>query len=75
MVAQNDDVGVRQSPNDFTLTLGHLTGAIAAHDAMVFAVIDHAANAERVGLSMPPATVVIFGNLAIGTPSCWPPPT
>ncbi len=69
------EVVVRRSPHDFPLTLGRLTQAIAAHGATVFAVIDHTANAEKAALSMVPTTVVIFGNPAVGTRSCWPPPT
>lgn len=61
-------VVVRRSPHDFPLTLGRLTQAVAAHGAAVFAVIDHTANAEKAALSMPPTTVVIFGNPAVGTP-------
>jgi uncharacterized protein (DUF302 family) len=35
---------------------------------MVFARIDHAAGAAAAGLTMPPATVVVFGNARAGTP-------
>lgn len=34
----------------------------------LFAVIDHAANAESAGLRQLPATVLVFGNPAAGTP-------
>ena len=36
--------------------------------ATVFAVVDHAAGAEKAGMELPPATLVIFGNPKIGTP-------
>ncbi|MEM8800474.1 MAG: DUF302 domain-containing protein [Pseudomonadota bacterium] len=34
----------------------------------VFARVDHAAGAEKVGKSLPPTEVLIFGNPAAGTP-------
>lgn len=34
----------------------------------VFARIDHAANARDIGMTMPPATVLIYGNGKGGTP-------
>ncbi len=33
----------------------------------IFAVIDHAENARKVGLSLSPTTVVMFGNPRVGT--------
>lgn len=36
--------------------------------ATVFAVVEHAKGAEKVGMSMKPATLVIFGNPKLGTP-------
>lgn len=58
----------QRSAYDFTTTLRRLTDAITAHGATVFATIDHTAGAAGVGLRMPPTTVVIFGNAAVGTP-------
>ncbi len=49
-------------------TLERLTTAIVRHGATVFGIIDHAANAATIGLELPPTTVVIFGNPAVGTP-------
>ncbi|MEP7161563.1 MAG: DUF302 domain-containing protein [Dermatophilaceae bacterium] len=34
----------------------------------MFDVIDHAENAAQAGLELPPTSVVIFGNPAVGTP-------
>jgi uncharacterized protein (DUF302 family) len=42
---------------------------------MIFAVIDHAAAAEKAGLRMPPARVIIFGNPKGGTPLMLNAPT
>lgn len=36
--------------------------------ATVFAVVEHAKGAEKVGMEMRPATLVIFGNPKLGTP-------
>lgn len=36
--------------------------------ATVFAVVDHAKGAEKVGMEMNAATLVIFGNPKLGTP-------
>ena len=57
-----------ESDADFATTLDRLTNAVDASPAGVFAVIDHAANAERVGLELDPTTVVLFGNPVSGTP-------
>lgn len=59
---------VRASPFSQSQTLERLIAAIATHGATLFAVIDHAANAVTIGLELPPTTVLIFGNPAVGTP-------
>ena len=56
------------SPLSFDLTLERLDHAIVDHGMSIFARIDHAANARAVGLSMPPATVLIYGKAQGGTP-------
>lgn len=56
------------SAKSFEATLTDLQRAIDARGFTTFAVIDHAAGASRVGQSLPPATVVIFGNPKGGTP-------
>jgi uncharacterized protein (DUF302 family) len=52
----------------FAETIQRLEDQIAAQGLRVFARIDHAANARAVGLDLPPATVLIFGNARAGTP-------
>lgn len=59
---------VRTSGLSHSATLERLVSAVTAQGATVFAVIDHAANAAAVGLELPPTTVLIFGNPAVGTP-------
>ena len=56
------------SDADFATTLRRLTDALAAHQATIFAVIDHAEGARAAGLALRPTTVVIFGDPRAGTP-------
>jgi uncharacterized protein (DUF302 family) len=56
------------SPHAFADTLRLLLAAFADHGLKVFATIDQAAEARAVGLSMPPTTLILFGNPKGGTP-------
>ena len=49
-------------------TVARLTGTLSAKGIPLFTIIDHSGEAEKVGLSMPPTRVVIFGNPKGGTP-------
>lgn len=64
----DDPVVVRTSPVDFAATVARLIATVEAHGARVFAVIDHARAAADAGFEMPPTSVVVFGNPAVGTP-------
>lgn len=44
-----------------------LEAALEANDFTVVAVIDHAANAAKAGLELPPTRLVIFGKPQVGT--------
>ena len=57
-----------QSHREFKETVTHLRDGLAAKGMHIFAEIDHAAQANNVGLSMPATTVLIFGNPKAGTP-------
>lgn len=48
-------------------SLDRLEGILRSKGIQVFARIDHAGEAARVGLSMPPTEVLIFGNPRAGT--------
>jgi len=63
------------SANNAVETIGKLEAAIKAKGMKVFTTIDHAAAAREVGLTMPPATVVIFGAPRGGTPNFLKKPT
>src|SRR5699024_4664751 len=52
----------------FDDTLQRLREAFADKGLTIFAEIDHQAAAKAVGLDMPPASVLIFGNPKGGTP-------
>lgn len=56
------------SPYAVGETLDRLESVLRAKGATIFARIDHRAGAERVGLAMRPAQVLIFGNPKVGTP-------
>jgi uncharacterized protein (DUF302 family) len=49
-------------------TLDRLEAEVQAKGLTVFARIDHAAGATAVGMTLPPTTVLIFGNARGGTP-------
>jgi uncharacterized protein (DUF302 family) len=56
------------STDDFETTLARLLAAIESSPADVAFTVDHAAGAARVGLDLPPNTLVVFGNPNLGTP-------
>ena len=49
-------------------TMDKLEAAVKAKGMTVFARIDHAAGAAKVGLSLRPTELLIFGNAKAGTP-------
>jgi uncharacterized protein (DUF302 family) len=49
-------------------TAGELERIVKARGLNVFSVVDHAAGAVSVGMTLRPATLVIFGNPKGGTP-------
>lgn len=59
---------VKTSPHDVATTADRLEAVIAESPASLVARVDHQAAAAKAGLEMQPATVLIFGNPAMGTP-------
>jgi uncharacterized protein (DUF302 family) len=57
-----------KSPHPFDDTVRRLLAAFADHGIKVFAAIDQRAEAVAVGLTMPPTTLILFGNPKAGTP-------
>ena len=70
MTSSDSDSGVLRlkSPFPFDDTVQRLHGAFVDRGIKVFATIDQQAEAIAVGLSMPPTTLILFGNPMSGTP-------
>ena len=58
---------VKKSSHAVTATLDKLEGIVKSKGFTVFARIDHAAGASKVGQAMRPTEVLLFGNPKIGT--------
>lgn len=70
LVVQADEYGVLhlQASDDIGRVEQRLRDAIEDKGLTLMSVVDHAANAERVGLSLPATRTFIFGNPQAGTP-------
>jgi uncharacterized protein (DUF302 family) len=62
------DVITKLSHQSVADTVSKLTGMISAKGMRMFAVIDQAAEAARVGLTLRETVLVLFGSPAAGTP-------
>jgi uncharacterized protein (DUF302 family) len=62
------DVITKLSARSVPDTVSRFTGLLSAKGVRLFDVIDQAAEASKVGLSLRETTLVIFGNPAAGTP-------
>lgn len=58
---------IKESPLSVSETIDGLEAAVNGAGATVFARVDHAKGAESVGKEIPQATLLIFGNPALGT--------
>ncbi|HLK89055.1 MAG TPA: DUF302 domain-containing protein [Polyangia bacterium] len=58
----------RRSAHDVDATVARVTELLRAKGATLFAVVDHGGEAARVGLSMRPTKLLIFGSPSAGTP-------
>lgn len=58
----------KTSPHDVAMTMDRLAAAVEGAGATIFARIDHAAGAAKVGQELAPNQVLIFGNPKLGTP-------
>ncbi len=58
-----------ESKKEFDETFIFLQEILKANPAItIFAIVDHSANADGVGLSLRPTKLIIFGNPILGTP-------
>lgn len=67
-VARHPGLKTVRSDADVDTTWNRLLTAIDASPANVAFTVDHAANAESVGLELRPTRLVVFGNPQLGTP-------
>ena len=67
-IATEADVVTKLSRQSVADTVAKLTGMITAKGMRLFAVIDQAAEAHQVGLTLRETTLVIFGSPQAGTP-------
>jgi uncharacterized protein (DUF302 family) len=69
--------GIISKPSPYSAgeTLDRLEKILATKNIKVFARIDHSAEAQSAGLTLPPAQVLIFGNPRAGTPLMAAEPT
>ncbi|HGJ1701093.1 TPA: DUF302 domain-containing protein [Salmonella enterica subsp. enterica serovar Newport] len=63
-----DTIMKTHSAFDYPQTRERLLRAISDSGLVLFGEFDHAKAAHDVGLSMPPTTVLVFGNPRAGTP-------
>jgi uncharacterized protein (DUF302 family) len=68
-MAATRDSGIISRPSRHSVdqTLERLQGLLHAKGITVFALVDHSGEAAKVGLSMPPTKLLIFGNPTAGT--------
>jgi len=58
----------KASPYSVAKTIDRLEAIFKKKGITVFARIDHAAGAAKIGKSLPPTELIIFGNPKLGTP-------
>jgi uncharacterized protein (DUF302 family) len=66
--AQADGLVSVASPHTAQVTMTKLEGVVKERGLMVFARIDHAAGAAKIGKTLRPTELLIFGNPQGGTP-------
>ncbi len=62
------DLATLPSSHDVVETVERLKSLLSQKKIEVFADVDHAAGAQKVGLSLRPTRLLIFGNPRAGTP-------
>jgi uncharacterized protein (DUF302 family)/uncharacterized membrane protein YidH (DUF202 family) len=62
--------GIRNIPSHYSVmeTVERLKGLLQAKGVALFALVDHSGEAEKVGMTMPPTKLLIFGSPKAGTP-------
>ena len=67
-IAKGQSMIDHKSPYDFATTSTRLKTVIENSPANLFAVIPHSEGAKKVGMTLNPTTLFIFGNPKVGTP-------
>ncbi|EEX49831.1 hypothetical protein HMPREF0621_1354 [Pasteurella dagmatis ATCC 43325] len=77
MFAQAENTALKTVKSEYTAveTVEKIKNAVTEKGMKVFTVIDHQAAAKEAGLTMPFASVVIFGTPKVGTPMMIASPT
>ena len=60
---------VKTSPHSVATTVDRLAAAVEKAGAKVFARVNHAGGAKKVGQSLEPMEMLMFGNPKLGTPA------
>jgi uncharacterized protein (DUF302 family) len=73
----NSGEGIITKPSKYSVpeTLHRLETILTAKGIKIFTLVDHSGEAEKAGLKMPPAQLLIFGNPKGGTPVMLAAPT
>jgi uncharacterized protein (DUF302 family) len=74
-MTQINGIVTKLSHHSVDETLAKLIGILQSKGVAVFATIDHSGEAAKVGMTMPPTKLVIFGNPKAGTPLMQAAPT
>src|ERR1700722_2829319 len=64
----NNGIVCQKSKHPVDETVEKLKATLQAKGVKLFALVDHSGEAEKVGLTMPPTKLLIFGNPKAGTP-------
>ena len=69
-MTSNSDDGIVTIPSHHSVdqTVQKLEGILQAKGVKLFVTVDHSGEAEKVGMTMRPTKLVIFGNPKAGTP-------
>lgn len=76
-MAEMLDRGITSAPSNYSVdeTVDKLKAQLQAKGVMLFALVDHSGEAEKVGMKMPPTKLLIFGSPKAGTPLMLAAPT
>jgi len=64
----NNGIVCKKSQHSVDETVEKLKAVLQAKGVTLFALVDHSGEAQKVGLTMPPTKLLIFGNPKGGTP-------